>query len=89
MTRPFFSVVTPSWNQGAWIEGCIKSVLQQGVEDFEHIVFDNCSDDQTAEVLARYPHLQTHIERDSGQSNALNKGFRQARGEIILSLIHI
>jgi glycosyltransferase involved in cell wall biosynthesis len=83
MNRPYFSVVTPSWNQGAWIEGCIQSVLQQGVEDFEHIVFDNCSDDQTTEILARYPHLQTHVERDSGQSNALNKGFRKARGEII------
>lgn len=83
MTSPYFSVVTPSWNQGAWIEGCIESVLRQGAQDFEHIVFDNCSTDETAAILARYPHLQTHIEKDRGQSDALNKGFALAKGEII------
>ena len=80
---PYFSVITPSWNQGAWLDGCIQSVLAQGVEDFEHIVFDNCSTDKTAAILAQHPHLQTHIEPDTGQANALNKGFRMARGEII------
>jgi glycosyltransferase involved in cell wall biosynthesis len=64
MTRPYFSVVTPSWNQGSWIEGCIKSVLSQGVTDFEHIVLDNCSSDETEQVLARYPHL--HVIRRGG-----------------------
>ncbi len=83
MTNPYFSVVTPSWNQGAWIGGCVESVLAQGVSDFEHLVFDNCSTDETAQVLARYPYLGVHCERDRGQSNALNKGFQQARGEII------
>ncbi len=83
MSAPFFSVVTPSWNQAAWIEGCIQSVLAQGVTDFEHIVFDNCSHDGTAEILARHPHLQAHIEKDTGQSNALNKALALARGEII------
>jgi glycosyltransferase involved in cell wall biosynthesis len=83
MTRPYFSVVTPSWNQGAWIGGCIESVLAQGVADFEHLVFDNCSTDETAEVLARYPHLRVHRESDRGQSDALNKGFKQAQGEIL------
>lgn len=83
MTTPYFSVVTPSWNQGAWIEGCIQSVLQQNASDFEHIVFDNCSNDETPEILAKYPHLQAHIEKDRGQSDALNKGFAKARGEII------
>jgi glycosyltransferase involved in cell wall biosynthesis len=83
VTDPYFSVITPSWNQGAWIGGCIESVLAQGVSDFEHLVFDNCSSDETAEVLGRYPHLRVHCERDGGQSNALNKGFQQARGEVI------
>ena len=83
MTRPYFSVVTPSWNQGSWIEGCIKSVLSQGVTDFEHIVLDNCSSDETEQVLARYPHLHVIREADRGQSHALNKGFQRARGEII------
>lgn len=83
MSTPYFSVVTPSWNQGAWIEGCIQSVLAQGDGDFEHIVFDNCSSDETPAVLARHPHLRVHIEKDSGQSNALNKAMRLARGEIL------
>jgi glycosyltransferase involved in cell wall biosynthesis len=80
---PFFSVVTPSWNQAQYIEGCIRSVLEQGVEDFEHIVLDNCSTDGTQEILARYPHLTWRSEPDSGQSQALNRGFAQARGEVI------
>jgi len=83
LSTPYFSVVTPSWNQAAWLEGCIKSVLQQNAGDFEHIVYDNCSTDGTAEVLARYPHLIVHIEKDTGQSNALNKAFRETKGEVI------
>ena len=83
MSAPFFSVITPSWNQGEWLEGCIQSVSKQGVADFEHIVLDNCSTDSTAAVLARHPHLVARVENDSGQSNALNKGFALARGEVI------
>ena len=81
--NPCFSVVTPSWNQGAWIDGCIRSVLAQGVDDFEHIVLDNCSSDETPEVLARYPHLRVAVEQDSGQANALNKGFNATSGPVI------
>jgi glycosyltransferase involved in cell wall biosynthesis len=83
MTRPYFSVVTPSWNQGAWIGGCIESVLAQGVTDFEHLVLDNCSTDETEEVLRGYSNLQVIREPDRGQSHALNKGFQKAQGEII------
>ena len=80
---PYFSVVTPSFNQAAWFEGCIKSVLAQGIDGFEHIVFDNCSSDGTAEIAARYPHLRFHAEPDRGQSHALNKALALARGEIV------
>lgn len=80
---PYFSVVTPSFNQGAFIETCIRSILDQKDPDFEHIVIDNCSTDETASVLARHPHLKTTVEPDRGQSDAINKGFRQASGEII------
>lgn len=81
--KPFFSVVTPSFQQGEWIEGCIESVISQGGQDFEHIIFDNCSSDSTPEVLARYPHLRVYAEKDRGQSEALNKAMGMARGEII------
>ena len=80
---PFFSVITPSWNQGAFLGGCIESVLAQGDADFEHIVYDNVSTDETAAVAARYPHLVFTREKDRGQSHAVNKGFAAARGEII------
>lgn len=80
---PYFSVITPSFNQGAYIDTCIRSVLDQQDADFEHIVIDNCSTDETAAILARYPHLKTTVEPDRGQSDAINKGFRQATGEII------
>lgn len=83
LPAPFLTVVTPSWNQARWLEGCIQNVLAQGAADFEHIVFDNCSTDGTGDILARHPHLEAHIEPDSGQANALNKAFARARGEII------
>ncbi len=77
------SVVTPSFNQGAFIEEAIQSVADQGDADVEHIIVDNCSTDQTPEVLARYPHLKVICEPDKGQSDALNKGFRAASGDIV------
>jgi glycosyltransferase involved in cell wall biosynthesis len=80
---PYFSVVTPSYHQARWLEGCIKSVLGQGVADFEHLIFDNASSDGSAEIAARYPHLVWHSEPDRGQSHALNKALALARGEIV------
>jgi glycosyltransferase involved in cell wall biosynthesis len=80
---PLISVVTPSWNQGPFLERCIQSVLDQNYPAFEHIVYDNCSDDETHEVLRRYPHIDWTSEPDRGQSDALNKCLTKARGEII------
>ena len=80
---PFFSVITPSWNQGAFLGGCIESVLAQRDSDFEHLVLDNISSDETASVAARYPHLSFTAEKDRGQSHAVNKGLIAAKGEII------
>lgn len=77
------SVVTPSLNQGIYIEECIKSVLSQNYPDIEHIIIDGGSTDQTIEILKKYPHLVWVSEPDNGQSDALNKGFRLAKGEII------
>ena len=80
---PFFSVITPSWNQADFFPACIQSVLTQQDSDFEHLVFDNCSGDRTREIAAGFPHLRFVSEKDRGQSHALNKGLSQARGEII------
>ena len=80
------SIITPSFNQGQFIEEAIQSVLVQGYPDFEHIVVDNCSTDQTPEVVRRYPHVRWISEPDRGQSHALNKGFHLATGDVLTTL---
>lgn len=77
------SVVTPSLNQSEFLEENILSVLGQNDPAFEHIVIDAASTDHTVEILKRYPHLRWVSEPDSGQSAALNKGFRMADGDVI------
>jgi glycosyltransferase involved in cell wall biosynthesis len=81
---PKISVVTPSFNQGRYIGETIESVIAQEYPNIEHIIVDGGSTDETIEVLERYRAHLTHvvIERDRGQSDALNKGFRLATGEI-------
>jgi glycosyltransferase involved in cell wall biosynthesis len=77
------SVLTPSFNQGEYIEENILSVINQGYPDFEHIIFDNCSTDNTLEILKKYPHLKWVSETDEGQTDALNKALNIADGDII------
>jgi glycosyltransferase involved in cell wall biosynthesis len=79
---PRISIVTSSFNQGRFIERTIQSVLAQAYPNLEHIVVDGMSTDETVSVLARYPHLTVIREPDSGQADAINKGFRVATGEI-------
>jgi glycosyltransferase involved in cell wall biosynthesis len=79
---PRISVVTSSYNQGRFLARTIESVLAQGYPDVEHIVVDGLSTDDTPTVLARYPHLRVIRERDRGQADAINKGFRLATGHI-------
>lgn len=82
-TYPKISIVTPSFNQGRFIESAIQSVLKQNYPNFEHIILDNCSTDRTVEILQQYPHLIWKSRPDLGQSDALNQGFRMATGDII------
>lgn len=80
------SVITVSFNQGKYIEENILSVLNQGYENFEHIIIDACSTDGTIDILKKYPHLVWTSEPDRGQSDGLNKGFRKATGDLIVWL---
>jgi glycosyltransferase involved in cell wall biosynthesis len=80
---PLVSVVTPSLNQGRFIEATIRSVAEQDYPRVEHIVIDGGSTDGTVDVLQRYGHLRWISEADGGQSEALNKGFAMAEGEIL------
>ncbi len=80
---PLVSVITPSFNQGRFIEQTILSVERQRYPNIEHIVIDGCSTDGTVETLESYPHLKWVSEKDAGQSDALNKGLDLAEGHII------
>ena len=80
---PRISVITPSFNQASYIEQTIKSVLDQNYPNFEHIIIDGGSTDGTINILKKYPHLNWVSEKDRGQSDALNKGFNLANGEIV------
>jgi glycosyltransferase involved in cell wall biosynthesis len=82
--RPsLISVITPSLNQGRFIENAILSVASQGYPNFEHIVVDGGSTDETLTILKRYPHIRWVSEPDYGQSDGINKGFRMAMGDLV------
>ena len=83
MVSPRISVITPSFNQAEFIRQTIESVLAQGYSNFEHIVVDGGSTDGTVDILRSYPHLSWTSEPDEGQTDALNKGFGRACGDII------
>ena len=80
------SIVTPSYNQGQFIEESIRSVLDQKYDDFEHIIIDAGSTDNTLDVLRKFPHLNWVSEPDDGQSDAINKGVQKATGDYVLWL---
>lgn len=84
--KPLISVVSASWNQGRYLAQCHQSIKPSKGGLVEHIVIDNCSDDETSEVLDQYPEIVRIVEKDRGQSEALNKGFAIAKGEWILWL---
>ncbi|RZK25249.1 MAG: glycosyltransferase [Flavobacterium sp.] len=81
---PKFSVVIPSYQQGKYLEEAIRSVLLQNYANIELIIIDGGSTDSTSEVLEHYRNQISFIvsEKDSGQSQAINKGFSIASGDL-------
>lgn len=82
---PKITIVTPSYNQGAFLEKAIRSVLMQGYPELEYIVIDGGSKDNSLEVLERYGDCLTSwtSEPDRGQSHAINKGMASSNGELL------
>ncbi len=78
------SIVTPSYNQGRFIEETIKSVIEQDFNDFEYIVMDGGSSDETIEILKKYnDSIKWFSKKDKGQSDAINQGLKLATGDIV------
>jgi glycosyltransferase involved in cell wall biosynthesis len=82
---PRLTVITPSYNQAAFIERTLTSVLDQGYADLEYLVVDGGSTDGSAEIIERYAdRLAWWVsEPDQGQTDALNKGLCRATGDIV------
>jgi glycosyltransferase involved in cell wall biosynthesis len=85
MNYPKITVVTPSYNQGQFLEETILSVIGQQYPNLEYIVIDGGSTDSSVEILKKYEHHLTFwvSERDRGQAHAINKGFARATGDIL------
>lgn len=84
MLPPKISIVTPSFNQGHYLEQTILSVIDQNYPNLEYIVIDGGSTDNSIEIIKKYSSGISYwvSEPDKGQSDALEKGFKKATGEI-------
>jgi glycosyltransferase involved in cell wall biosynthesis len=83
--KPLVSIITPSFNQGRFLDQTIRSVLTQDYQPIEYIIIDGGSTDGTVEIIKQYESRLGYwvSERDKGQTEAINKGFAQAKGEIL------
>jgi len=81
---PKISIITPSYNQGDFLEETILSVITQGYPNLEYVVIDGGSNDNSIEIIKKYEEKLTYwvSEKDNGQSSAINKGFKKLTGDI-------
>ena len=82
---PRLSIVTPSYNQGKFIEATIRSVLLQGYPNLEYIIIDGGSTDCSVEIIKKYEKylFYWHSKKDKGQADAINQGLNESSGRIL------
>ena len=86
---PLVSIITPSYNQGNFIEQCILSIINQTYHNIEHIIMDGGSTDNTLDILKKYEgkyNMKWISYPDDGMYDAINKGFELSQGEILAYL---
>jgi glycosyltransferase involved in cell wall biosynthesis len=82
---PLVSIITPSYNQGQFLEATLCSVLEQDYQPLEYLVIDGGSTDDSLQIISRYASRLAYWESqpDRGQAHAINKGLQRARGDIL------
>ncbi|MBN2378074.1 MAG: glycosyltransferase [Sedimentisphaerales bacterium] len=82
---PKISIITPSYNQGVFLEQTIRSVLEQDYPNLEYIIIDGDSTDTSVDIIKKYDDKLAYwvSEKDNGQTDAINKGFKRSTGEIV------
>lgn len=86
LNNPFFSIIMPVYNGAATIDKTIRSIVEQDFKDWELLILDSCSTDDTGEILAGYvsdTRIKHLVEKDKGIYDGMNKGLEQARGKWI------
>ena len=86
MEEPDFSIVTPSYNYSEYIREMLDSVVSQEGVTYEHLIFDAGSTDGTVDIIREYEHVNLTVEPDKGMTDAINKGFKKAKGKWVMWL---
>jgi len=84
VTEPQLSVITTSLNYGRFLRETIESIANQSCRNFEHIIIDGGSTDETLDILRQFPHIRWISEADSSPTEAMQKGLSMARGKYII-----
>lgn len=82
--KPKISIISPSKNTGRFAKETIESILAQTYKNWEHIIVDGGSTDETLDVIRQYPHIRWISEEDSGPDEGFRKGLAMAKGEYVM-----